>query len=128
MSITTEAHWELSGGKSGRRYGYAVATVKGSTPAEARNAAHDAAKLANKAAPKRTGRLSKSYGVTGTGTELTIRSAAPYSSHVEWGHKKANGKGRVPARPHLRPALTAVEAKYNAPPRPARKRNAGSKR
>jgi hypothetical protein len=120
MSITTEAHWELSGGKSGRRYGYAVATVKGSTPAETRNAAHDAARLASKKSPVRTGRLSRSYGVTGTGTELTIRSAAPYSSHVEWGHKKPNG-GRVPAKPHLRPALKAVEAKYNAPARPARR-------
>jgi hypothetical protein len=110
MAITTEAHWELH---NGRRTSYAVATVKGDTVVEAANAAAKVAELANKNAPRKTGRLSKSYGVTGSGTERTVRSRVPYSGHQEWGAPRAH----VKAQPHLRPALKAVEAVYNTKPR-----------
>ena len=106
MAITTSAKWELS---HGRRVSHAIGTVTGDTVAEAAQAAAEAARLANKKAPRKTGRLSKSYAAVGSGKTREVRSLVPYSGHQEFGAPRAH----VRAQPHLRPALKQVERKFN---------------
>lgn len=67
--------------------------------------------------PKKTGKYSKGFaikkeGSRGTASRIIYNKSKPGLVHLlELGHAKRGGKGRVAARPHLRPAYDKIVPK-----------------